>query len=93
MRGFVPSLQRRKQKFQTKKHLLMVSRCFFIAGGGVLGVTRADAGIRPCKSFLFCRVLGLGFCRLFFLGGRGFLRRGGVEDGLIVSDGLIQLLA
>ena len=62
----------------------MVSRCFFIAGGGVL-----DA---PCKSFLFCRVLGLGFCRLFFLGGRGFLRRGGVEDSLIVSDGLIQLV-
>ena len=92
MRGFVPSLQRRKQKFQTKKHLLMVSRCFFIAGGGVLDAPRADAGIRPCKSFLFCRGLGLGFCRLFFLGGRGFLRRGGVEDGLIVSDSLIQLV-
>ena len=30
------------KKFQTKMHLLMVSRCFFIAGGGVLDAPRAD---------------------------------------------------
>ena len=76
--GFCSFFTKKEAEIPNKKHLLMVSRCFFIAGGGVLDAPRADAGVRPCKSFLFCRVLGLGFCRLFFLGGRGFLRRGGV---------------
>lgn len=66
MRGFVPSLQRRKQKSQTKMHLLMVSRCFFIAGGGVLDAPRAVASIRPyitwCLVLLFCIRCRLGRC-------------------------------
>ena len=69
-------------------HLLWVKRVhFYLQGDGVLGVTRADAGSRPYKLFLFCRLFFLGGC----LRGRG-LCGGGVQNGLLFGYGLVQLV-
>lgn len=60
---------------------------FLFAGDGVLNATRADAGSRPYKLFLFCRLFFLGGC----LRGRG-LCGGGVQNGLLFGYGLVQLV-
>lgn len=52
---------------------------FLFAEGGVLDAT--------CKLFLFCRLFFLGGC----LRGRG-LCGGGVQNGLLFGDGLVQLV-
>ena len=47
--GFCSFFTKKEAEIPNKKHLLMVSRCFFIAGGGVLDAPRADAGVRPLQ--------------------------------------------
>lgn len=72
-------------------HLLMVSRCFFIAGAAP---STPHGGCRhPPLQVVFIlpgsrtRILPVVLPR-----GPGFPPRGGIEDSLIVSDGLIQLV-